>query len=362
MSKVLISGYYGFANAGDEAMLAAIVEALKKKEPCIEITVISGNPELTADKHEVYSVHRFNVMRIFQALRRCSLLLSGGGSLLQDVTSKRSILYYLSLLFAGKLLGKKVMLYAQGIGPINSYAARRLTTWICRRVDLITVRDDGSYEELLAMGIKEEQIKVTADAVFALEGGEKERGRRLLKKKGISPETPTIALALRHWSGEERFKRVFAQAVDRLTAKYNATVVFVPLQFPQDIGLAKAVAALCQGSRKPVVLEEGYTTDEYLSLFSVFDLLIGMRLHALVFAALAGKPFLAVSYDPKVDRFVRQMEGTLVGGIDTVTAEEIVTEAEKLWQVTPVKQNAKIAQLRSEAELNVERAINLLKE
>ena len=108
--KIVISGYYGFANAGDEAMLTAIVKSLRKTEASVDLTVVSGNPQSTATKHLVNSVHRFSPLEIYSAVANCDLLLSGGGSLLQDVTSKKSLLYYLAIIWLGKLLNKKVML------------------------------------------------------------------------------------------------------------------------------------------------------------------------------------------------------------------------------------------------------------
>ena len=106
MSKILLSGYYGFANAGDEAMLAAIVSALRREVPDVEITVLSGNPAVTAAKYQVKSLNRFDALGFLRVLRHTDLLLSGGGSLLQDVTSSKSLFYYLSVIFAGKLMGK----------------------------------------------------------------------------------------------------------------------------------------------------------------------------------------------------------------------------------------------------------------
>lgn len=120
MSRLVISGYYGFGNAGDEAMLAAILEAILEVVPEADITVISGNPRHTAEKHGVKAVGRFDVTGIFNAIKRCDLLISGGGSLLQDVTSNRSLYYYLSIISLANMLGKKVMLYAQGMGPCAS--------------------------------------------------------------------------------------------------------------------------------------------------------------------------------------------------------------------------------------------------
>ena len=104
MSKIVISGYYGFANAGDEAMLTAIIKSLRSTEKSVELTVISGNPEMTSAQHQVNSIHRFNFFEIIKSLHGCDLLISGGGSLLQDVTSMRSLLYYLSILALGVIL------------------------------------------------------------------------------------------------------------------------------------------------------------------------------------------------------------------------------------------------------------------
>jgi len=360
MSKILISGYYGFSNAGDEAMLTAIVEGLRAEQQNVQITVLSGKPGITADKHRVQSIHRFNGWEIFRAMRKTDLLLSGGGSLLQDVTSRRSLFYYLSILMMAKFLGKKVMLYAQGIGPIRSAFARNLTKLVCGRVDLITVRDDGSYEELKEMGLPKNKILVTADAVFALRTDKKELGREILRKNGLAEDKPIIGIAVRQWTGEKRFKQVFADAVSELREQYNAQIVFLPLQFPADTVIAQEISLLLDNKNDIIILKEGFTTEEYVSIVGNLDLLIGMRLHALVFAALEGVPFLAVSYDPKVDRFVKGMEGVVAGTIGSITAEDILRESAKLWQQVPQQQNDKIQELRKEARRNSARAINLL--
>jgi len=167
-------------------------------------------------------------------------------------------------------------------------------------------------------------------------------------------------MAVRSWHGEQRFKKVFAEAALKLRKQYNASIVFVPLQYPADTKIAEEIAYLMVDTKDTVILKEGYTTEEYVSIISNLDFLIGMRLHALVFSALAGVPFLAVSYDPKVDRFVKGMEGTVAGSIDKITCADIVRESNKLWQHVPEKQNAKIKALRNEAQLNAARAVGLL--
>ena len=117
MTRVVISGYYGFANAGDEAMLAAIVGSLKDIIPDVSITVITGNCRMTRENHNVQAVHRLNFFAIAAAIRRCDILISGGGSLLQDVTSARSLYYYLWIMKIALFFKKPVMLYAQASAP-----------------------------------------------------------------------------------------------------------------------------------------------------------------------------------------------------------------------------------------------------
>ena len=107
MHKIFISGYYGFNNIGDESILKAVIDNLRERLTEIEITVLSRNPASTAEKYQVHSVDRKSLSAIISAVKKCDLLISGGGSLLQDVSSKKSIIYYLAIMWIAKLLGKK---------------------------------------------------------------------------------------------------------------------------------------------------------------------------------------------------------------------------------------------------------------
>lgn len=361
MNKILLSGYYGFSNAGDEAMLTAIVDALAKNITKENITVITGNPNITTIRHNVDSIHRFNIFKIIKSMNSSSLLVSGGGSLLQDVTSKKSLYYYLAILFLAKLLGKKVMLYAQGIGPINSSFGRKLTGFICKRVDLITVRDDGSYEELQRLGIKKENIIVTADAVFALEKETNSIGKDIFKKYGIKKDKKIIGISVRNWKNSEIFIREFAIAAEKLKNEHNAQVVFIPMQFPEDTKISEKVIELMQDKKDVFVLKSDFTTNEYLAIISQMNLVIGMRLHALVFAALTGVKFLGVSYDPKIDRFLDSFNGVSIAKIQDIKSENIVNAVCNHIDDNMQEQNNKIEKLRKEAQVNAQRAITLAK-
>ncbi len=360
LGKILISGYYGFSNAGDEAMLTAIITSLKQQDPQVELTVISGNPEVTARLHPVKAVYRFDLPGICRAMAGTDLLLSGGGSLLQNVTSRLSLYYYLSLIALAAVMGKKIMLFAQGIGPIRGWFSRCLTRLVCRQADLITVRDDGSLDDLKSMGFDPAAIHVTSDAVFSLPEGRKQEGLRLLEKLGVDPSRPLVGFALRHWKGEKRFVREFARAADELKKRFQAQIVFVPLQFPADGELSNQVAEAMENRRDVFILDQKCSTQGYQDLISCLHLLIGMRLHALVFAAINDVPFMAIPYDPKVDRFVDGMKGTVVDTIGQVTAEELTAMAEKLWNSDGRQGREQIRALREEARANIGRALALL--
>lgn len=360
MSKIVISGYYGFANAGDEAMLTAIIKALRSTEKSVDLTVLSGNPEATAAKHRVSSIYRFNPLEIFKSLYDCELLLSGGGSLLQDVTSKRSLLYYLSIIALGIILKKKVMLFAQGIGPIHSGILRRLTKLICSHVDLITVRDQDSLYELRRIGIPAEKVQLTADAVLTLPQEDIRQGKELLERFHVPQEKMLIAVSVRKWQDADSYLLELAKAVDALVKRYDAHIVLLPLQYPVDMEACERLQHFMVRKSSSTILATNCDTEQFLSLMGNFNLLIGMRLHALIFAAVMELPFVAVSYDPKIDGFVKDIDGVSAGNVTNLQEKQILTAVK---QALKVSQNSKdlLEKLRVKALLNSKEAFELLK-
>lgn len=359
MSKIVISGYYGFANAGDEAMLTAIIKALLSKDSSVDMTVISGNPEITQKVHKVNSIHRFSLLDIVSAMSKADLLISGGGSLLQDVTSKRSLCYYLAILTMGTFLSKKVMLFAQGIGPIKSSFMRNLTKYVCSSVNLITVRDKDSLYELRRIGVPDNKVLLTADAVMTLAGEPKDFGRKLLDKYYVPNNKMLIAIAVRKWREDDSYLLEIAKAADRLIDDRNAHIVLLPLQYPLDVETCRRVQQLMVNKLESTVLAADCKTEEFLSLIGNFDLLIGMRLHALIFSAVMGVPFVAVSYDPKIDGFVKDVNGISAGRVSDLEADNIINCCRKaLFHKEANK--AQMKELREKAMLNAEKAFELL--
>lgn len=362
MYKLVISGYYGFGNAGDEAMLTAMIEALTQAAPDTSITVLSGKPEETRRLHGVQALHRLDYLGIIRALKGSDLLISGGGSLLQDVTSDRSLYYYLSIIMLAQKLGVPVMLYAQGIGPVRGRLAQSAMRYIGNTVDLITVRDEGSRQELVRLGVRRPPIHVTADPVLALNPMDKGIGRALLKQRGVEPGvSPLVGLAVREWQDWSHYKSVLAAAADYLAKYYGARLLFLPMQQPEDRQAAAKVARRLHAPA--VILEENYNTNELLSIVGNLDLLIGIRLHALIFAAIMGVPFVALSYDPKVDRFMDSLGLAHAGTLQDVTTATVLAQAEQyLTEERPQGKMvaARLRELRRLALHNAELAIELM--
>lgn len=356
--NILISGYYGSKNGGDEAMLAAMLEVLREEGGALNATVISLNPEYTKKRHHVDAVPWLDVWTIVKKIRAADLLISGGGSLLQNVTSRRSLYYYLGIIFLAEIFGCRVMLYAQGIGPIRGGLAKWLMNFIVNRVDLITIRDHGSLEELQRLKISRPKIFCTADPVLAIKPVSLDAGEKILAGHGIKRTGRLIGVSVRSWIDWQSCQTALAEALDKL-AETGAQIIFIPMQFPNDIRAAESIAALMKNPA--AVLDEEFSTSEILSLVGNMSVLIGIRLHALIFAGVMGVPMLGISYDPKIDRFLDSIGERPLGNLSDVTAEKIFDAVTKKLDVKNFHDESLLQNLREMARKNARLALELLK-
>ncbi|MBR5914237.1 MAG: polysaccharide pyruvyl transferase CsaB [Selenomonadaceae bacterium] len=358
--NILISGYYGSKNGGDEAMLAAMLEVLREMDDDLKFTVISLNPEYTRKRHNVDAVKWLDIFSIIRKFFWADLLISGGGSLLQNVTSRSSLYYYLGIIFLAKIFGCKVMLYAQGIGPIRGGFACWLMKFIVNRVDMVTVRDKGSLEELKRLKIFLPKIFCTADPVLAIKPVTLEIGTKILSRHSLKNHVGKfIGISVRRWINWNKCQNELADALNRLAAQINAKIIFIPMQFPEDVKAARSTAELVK--IPCTVIDEELTTAEVMSLVGCMDVLISIRLHALVFAGVMGVPMIGISYDPKIDRFLDSIEEKPLGTLDDVTADKIFNETLKKLEEGTFKNDSLLNNLRELAVKNAQLAIELLK-
>lgn len=304
---IVLSGYYGFDNVGDEAILSAIIHALQQVQPEIEITVLSNNPESTIDTHHVHAVNRRKMKEICRVLKKADGLISGGGSLLQDATSIKSIAYYTGVIKIAKRYNKPVFIYAQGMGPLK----RRLSKWLVKstlnKVGKITVRDQGSMRLLQDIGVKQ-VLTIVPDPVLGLDSCSFVNPSNNVQKLDES----FITVSVRDWPSDHKYKRKIANCLDQIV-QAGHPIVFVPMHGKLDEMASKATAALMD--EKSVVSPGNASMEEKISLIGESKLLIGMRLHALIFSAITYTPFVAISYDPKIDAFAAMFEQALVGHV-----------------------------------------------
>ena len=317
--NVVMSGYYGFKNAGDEAILQSVYRNIKECSNDISVTVLSSDPEDTKSRYGYNAVARFNVFRVLGALRRCDVLVSGGGSLLQDFTSTRSLLYYLFIIRAAKRMGKKVMIYANGIGPVLKESNRRRVRRVISRADVITLRDSASAEELRAMGLDRDDIRVTADPVFAMKGTTGEETRSFLEKLGVPPG-PFITVSIRDWPGMGDFCGSIADICERVYEASGRGTVFIPMQADIDAGISHKVQYMMKSPS--FVLEGRLTAEELMGLIGASDAMMAMRLHALIFAARMNVPFTGLVYDPKVSAYLSALGMPSAGDVTDFDKEK----------------------------------------
>ncbi len=298
-----ICGAYGQGNAGDDAILEAILGSLRAIDADMPITVLSKRPKETARSYRVKTVFTFNPPAYLKAMRRSALYINGGGSLIQNVTSRRSLWFYLSTLKAARKRGCKIMMYGCGIGPVSGKGDRAKTArYLNSYVDRITLRDARSLDELKLLGVTKPEILLSADPAITLPPEAPEIVDELMRSAGMEPDGKYIAFSVRKWTGFSSKAPAFAAAADYAFEKYGLTPVFVPVNHLSDPAAARAVTALMK--RPAVVLEGPLTSGETIGLFSRMSALLSMRLHALIFAAGTGIPLAAASYDPKVDSFM----------------------------------------------------------
>lgn len=320
--SIVICGAYGRGNAGDDAILEAIVQEMRELDPLRTITVMSRRPRETRVVYRTNAVYTFNVFSVLRKFRRAALYINGGGSLMQDVTSTRSLWYYCYTLRAAKKRGCKVMMYGCGIGPINRAANRRMAAkTIDASVDRITLRDDNSRTLLSEMGVVHPDICVSADPTIILTPAPHEIVNLALEKCGIDPDGSYIGFGLRNWKGLDDALPEIAAAADYAYEKHGLTPVFVPIEFPSDLMPAERVGALLHCPWHAVRIRQPIETT--IGILARMKTVVGIRLHSLMFSAGQGVPVVGMSYDIKVDGFLKYIGSRTCLQLSSVRADEL---------------------------------------
>jgi len=360
MKKIVISGYYGFGNSGDEAILKSIVRDFREINPDIDITALSNNPDKTSKEYNINAINRLNVMKIAQAVKNCDLVISGGGSLLQDMTSTRSLLYYLSIIKIGLMFNKKIMLYANGIGPINSPVNIKRVKKVIDNVDLITLREPESFNELSRMGISKPRIIVTADPVLTTEPVSKDKVDEIFKIENISENGEYIGVNIRNWKHSNDLESQLAESLEHIYNTYKLIPVFIPM-YQSDMDVIKVTG---EKMKIPyIILSKIYEPEELIGIIGRMRLVIAMRLHTLIYSSITATPMVGLIYDPKVKGYLDYIEQRAAGNVENIRSEMIndrVREIMDNYSECKIKLDNIMKDMKKKAKDNVKLAYELL--
>ena len=358
---VVICGAYGRGNAGDDAILEAILQEMRSIDPDMPVLVLSKDPKSTRLTYRVQAVHRSNFPAWLRAMRRAKLYINGGGSLIQDVTSRRSLWFYLHNISAAKKAGCRVQMYGCGIGPVTRENHRRLAARVLNaNVDVITLREPDSREELRLMGVTKPEILLTADPALTLRRASDDEIDSVMLRAGIPPHGKYICFALRQWKGFEEKAPLFGAAAQYAYDTYGLTPVFTAVEKHLD-PVAHRLAAKSL-TTPHYFLDDAGGAGTIIGALSRMEVVVSMRLHALIFAAGQGIPLAGVVYDPKVSAFLKYIGQELFVDLDALTEEGLRHMIDQAVGQSrrPEDQAAAVRRLRELEQQNVAVARRLL--
>lgn len=301
--QVLICGSYGRGNAGDDAILKAVIREVHEVDDGAKICVMSKNPKQTKKSLRVRSIYTFNVFKMLSAMRKSHLYINGGGSLIQDSTSSRSLYFYLMTLVAARLSKCDVMMYGCGIGPVNRGNNRRLSAKVIdKTADCITLRDPDSFEELKNMGVKAPKMMLAADPTLGIAKATDNKISAVFREAGLSPDGKYLCLAMRNWKNIDEKTDEIARFADYAKREYGLDVVLLPMERKKDIVIAEKISEKMEETAHIIRREMDVST--VIGVLSKMRVICAMRLHALVFGAGQGVATIGIAYDHKVTGFM----------------------------------------------------------
>ena len=328
--KVVLSGYFGFDNLGDEAILEASLKRIAEIED-VEPHVLSSHPARTTKLYDVPASKRTNPYHLIRDITRSHLLIQGGGGLLQDKTSFRSLLYYISILFLTYILGRRVFILAQGLGPFRRFSSQWLVKEFLSQASGVTLRDVSSIAFLQVHMPLDTPLELVADPAFLLEPCDDERLKDILFEEDLDDiSEPLFGIAVKGSKRDKRAHAALARAIDIIASGYGMHPVFIPFHHPSDTKFAEKTAAMMQ--EKSSIVRKRWLPSEFLALFGRLEFVLGMRLHSLIFAAKAKVPFAGISYDAKIDEFLKEFGFKPIARVPILGPEIISEEMEDILE------------------------------
>ncbi|HRJ55203.1 MAG TPA: polysaccharide pyruvyl transferase family protein [Anaerolineales bacterium] len=344
--SILIAGHYGFGNTGDEAILASILADLRSQRNDLEVVVISANPHVTASEHHVRSVYWKDIHALLDAARHTDLIMIGGGGVFVDywgvpadtqlTEGHWGIAYYNSIGILAAMFNKPFIIHSVGVGPLLTEEGKRLTRQTFEIADIAAVRDEESRKQLISIGVPANWIRIVPDPGLYL-APNRDFTFEIFRKAGVKiGEQSVLGVCIREW-GDGKWKVEVATALDKFLETYNAKAIFIPFQkesdaLEDDSAAAQGVLSQMRHQDRAHILSTVHSPEIVKGLISSCTLVVGMRLHSLIFAAGAGVPVFALAYDPKVTGFMDSLGlGHNALELNQATAKNIFQMLSQIW-------------------------------
>lgn len=312
MANLLLAGYFGAGNLGDDAILLGFVQGLGRTSHGIK--VMSGNPDDTYRNYGFEAIERKNMAAVKSAIEECDVLVFPGGSIFQDASSVKSVAYYGQLVKQAKSKGKRVVFLGQGVGPLTTFLGKRWASSAFNMADAIAVRDPGSVSTLRDIGVKQ-PIKVTADMAFLLPPP-KETDSQGFAVGGMK----AVGISVRPHGKKDEVQELFGEFA-RLLFKSQIMPVFIQMDKQHDTPLIQEINK-AQGGKIPD-LKNMQTPMQVQARLSRLEAVVAMRLHAGILAATVGVPPFMVSYDPKVTAFAKLLDLQAAPNVTGLTPQRL---------------------------------------
>ena len=389
---MIISGYYGFNNIGDDAMLMGIVDSMKRLRPEARLAILSKAPVQYALTYRVNTYNRLNFFKAMRIMRHARLFIHGGGNLIQDSTSTRSLFFYLAITLIAKMMNVRVMFFGNGFGPLLKPLNRRVSGRVLNHADIITAREKLSLGELESLNVTKPVIRLTADPALLVSDAAPEQDIDMIfSSEGIPAGKRYIGFSVRDYQaatpidetaggggnvsrrgggnvsrrggGNEDYLRAIAKAADDFSAAHDIIPVFLPTEYPRDVRQIDKVLKLMKTPGH--IIRQRYTVAQTLGIVARMEMMVAMRLHALIFAANLGVPVVSIEYQPKIAGFVDYIGQYSAGRMENLEYESLYALMENVWSNrADIRERLAVTmgELREKAYDNVILAAELLDE
>ncbi|MEU5366460.1 polysaccharide pyruvyl transferase family protein [Streptomyces sp. NPDC005925] len=363
--RIGLLGSYGGFNIGDESILSCVLNCLRSQRPDAQLVVFSRDAEHTRAHHQaadqVLGWEGVSLSHVLDTLASLDLLVLGGGGILYDGEARR----YLRLVRAAQERGVRTFAYAVGAGPLREPDDREAVRTVLAAMDDVVVRDEESRLVLEEVGL-ERDVVVTADPALLLTP--EPFTDTMMRDEGIPTGARLVGMSVREPGraaeklDEGDYHALLADVADFLVRRLDAHVVFLPME-RHDVRHAHAVLSHMTAPGQGRILHGSYSPGQVLGFMRHLDLAVGMRLHFVIFASLAGLPVLPLPYSGKVFDFARRTGAPALVGVAREQAGLLLAEVDRLWDEFPQRREAlrvRVQELRATATETCVRCGNLL--